>query len=144
MRYLIFDKNLLVTSNSTRYVKLKVWLTFVQYFGRQIIVKSNLWAKSSTEWTVNPVNLNWGEIYRECDGIWQMTISIIQFTNLWFIFRYVKLKVWLTFVQCFGRQIIVKSNLWAKVLLNGQSILSTWTGERFTGNVMEFDKWRLV
>ena len=38
---------------------------------------------------VNPVNLNRGEIYRECDGIWQMTISIIQFTNLWLIFRYV-------------------------------------------------------
>ena len=54
--------------------------------------------------------------------------------------RYVKLKLWLTFMRSFGNKVIVNFNLEQKVLLKGRSIPSTWTGEKNTGNSMRFGK----
>ena len=52
-------------------VKLMLWLTFMRSFGNKNHRQFQLWAKSSTEGTVNSINLNRGEKYRELDEIWQ-------------------------------------------------------------------------
>ena len=64
-------KNPSLSPNTDRYVKLKLWLTFMRSFGSKSHRQFQPWAKSSTEGTVNSINLNRGEKYRELDEIWQ-------------------------------------------------------------------------
>ena len=64
-------KNSSLSPNTDRYVKLKLWLTFMRSFGSKNRRQFQPWAKSSTEGTVNSINLNRGEKHRELDEIWQ-------------------------------------------------------------------------
>ena len=83
-------KNSSLSPQPDRYVKLKLWLTFIWSFGqKEIHINSYIWAKVlpkgrsiQSTWTGEKIpGSRW--------GLTKWRISIIQFTNFWFIFRYV-------------------------------------------------------